>query len=165
MGVGSYERGTPVKVSSTEIQRRRGCAHGAEPCWYENKGLSYMVLIKAALSTRSRERTTRQRAASAHSTHPCSLALGPDQSQPRGRKIDILLPDNQRQHRTSHAPKDLLPLRIRARPRGGIPGGRIDSNKGLTRSPTEGHVMTPRVGPDSSHGPVQGLKGYLAHKE
>jgi hypothetical protein len=32
---------------------------------------------------------------------------------PRGAgEIGILLPNNQRQHRTSHAPKDLLPLRI-----------------------------------------------------
>ena len=28
------------------------------------------------------------------------------------REIGILLPNNQRQHRTSHAPKDVLPLRI-----------------------------------------------------
>ena len=28
------------------------------------------------------------------------------------RETDILLPNNQRQHRTSHAPKDVLPLRI-----------------------------------------------------
>jgi len=28
------------------------------------------------------------------------------------RETGILLPNNQRQHRTSHAPKDVLPLRI-----------------------------------------------------
>ena len=29
-----------------------------------------------------------------------------------GRETAILLPNNQRQHRTSHAPKDVLPVRI-----------------------------------------------------
>jgi len=28
------------------------------------------------------------------------------------REIGMLLPNNQRQHRTSHAPKDVLPLRV-----------------------------------------------------
>ena len=32
----------------------------------------------------------------------------------RSRKNGILLPNNQRQHRTSHAPEDVLPLRIYA---------------------------------------------------
>ena len=30
----------------------------------------------------------------------------------RGTETGILLPHNQRHHRTSHAPKDVLPLRI-----------------------------------------------------
>ena len=39
-------------------------------------------------------------------TPPCSFKFG---TRPRGKETGILLPNNQRQHRTSHAPKDVLP--------------------------------------------------------
>ena len=43
-----------------------------------------------------------------------SCLLKQDRDEPAGRETGISLPNTQRQHRTSHAPKDVLSLRIRA---------------------------------------------------
>jgi len=61
--------------------------------------------------------------AAAH-THP-AFEKFPGQAPPHSglpKETGILLPDNQRQHRTSHAPKDVLPLRMYQEMIGGAVG-------------------------------------------
>ena len=44
--------------------------------------------------------------------HHVNLRIASEAERGRARETGILLPNNQRQHRTSHAPKDVLLLRI-----------------------------------------------------
>ena len=41
--------------------------------------------------------------------HPKPCILHPGQYTPHAEEIGILVPNNQRQYRTSHAPKNVLP--------------------------------------------------------
>ena len=60
------------------------------------------LISEVPLYTQSRERPTAS-SSSNQSVHLTKMAP---------RETDILLPNNQRQHHTSHAPEDVLPVRV-----------------------------------------------------